>query len=226
MNFPLHPVRAHASRHHARRGGWARAGALAALCLALAGCSVLDKPVRPAVFDFGPGLTAVPPAGAASGLPVLILAEVDAASALDSTAVLYRLSYTNAQQLQPYAQARWSMPPAQLLRQRLRDGLGQRRTILGAGDGNLTGSQPSWLLRVELEEFSHLFAAPTQSVGLVRLRATLVQSAAGGERLMGQRTVVAQRAAATADAAGGVRALTEASDIAVQELEQWLGQWR
>jgi cholesterol transport system auxiliary component len=60
----------------------------------------------------------------------------------------------------------------------------------------------------------------------VRLRATLVQSVAGGERLVGQRMVVAQRTAASADAAGGVRALTEASDAAVQELDQWLGQWR
>ncbi len=209
----------------ARSAAWASTGALAAL-LALSGCSVLDKPVRPTVYDFGPGVLAPTAAGSSASLPVLILAEVDAASALDSTAVLYRLTYTNAQQLLPYAQARWSMPPAQLLRQRLRDGLGQRRTILGPGDGNLTGAQPSMSLRIELEEFSHLFAAPAQSVGLVRLRATLVQSEAGGERLVGQRMVVAQRTAASADAAGGVRALTEASDAAVQELDQWLGQWR
>ena len=117
-------------------------------------------------------------------------------------------------------------PDIGALGQRLRDGLGQRRTILGAGDGNLTGIQPSLLLRIELEEFSHLFAAPAQSVGLVRLRATLVQSTAGVERLLGQRMVVAQRAAATADAPGGVRALTEATDSAVQEIEQWLSQWR
>lgn len=215
-----------ASRDRARRGTWAGAGALAILCLVVTGCSILDKPVRPAVYDFGPGVTTAPATGAASSLPVLILADVDAASALDSTAVLYRLGYANAQQLLPYAQARWSMPPAQLLRQRLRDGLGQRRTILGAGDGNLTGIQPSLLLRIDLEEFSHLFAAPATSVGLVRLRATLVQSTAGVERLLGQRMVVAQRAAATADAPGGVRALTEATDSAVQEIEQWLSQWR
>ena len=204
----------------------ARAGALVALCLAIAGCSVLDKPVRPAVYDFGPGLMAPAVAVSASTLPVLILAEVDAASALDSTAILYRLAYTNAQQLLPYAQARWSMPPAQLVRQHLRDGLAQRRTVLGAGDGNLAGAPSALLLRIELEEFSHLFTAPTQSVGLLRLRATLAQSVAGGERVMGQRVFVAQRAAATADAPGGVRALNEAADAAVLELEQWLGQWR
>src|SRR3989344_2674397 len=39
------------------------------------------------------------------------------------------------QQLPPYSQARWSQPPAQLLQQRLREQLGQRRAILKADDG-------------------------------------------------------------------------------------------
>jgi len=199
---------------------------MAALCLAVAGCSVLDKPVRPAVYDFGPGPMAPVASVPGSSLPVLTLAEVETASALDSTLVLYRLTYTNAQQLLPYAQARWSMTPAQLLRQRLRDTLGQRRTVLSPGDGHLSGGQPGQVLRIELEEFSQLFSAPAQSTGLVRLRATLLQSSPAGDRLLGQRTVVAQRAASSADAPGGVRALTEASEAAVQELEQWLGQWR
>jgi cholesterol transport system auxiliary component len=205
---------------------WVRAGVLVGVCLVMAGCSLLDKPVRAAVYDFGPGQSAVMASVNAGGLPVLTLAEVDAASALDSTAVLYRLAYANAQQLLPYAQARWSMTPAQLLRQRLRESLGQRRSVLSPGDGNLAGVQPALLLRIELEEFSQLFTAPAQSVGLVRLRATLVQSSALGEHLLGQRVVVAQRAALTADAPGGVRALSEASDAAVLELEQWLSQAR
>jgi cholesterol transport system auxiliary component len=54
----------------------------------------------------------------------------------------------------------------------------------------------------------------------------LVQSAAAGERLIGQRLVVVQRPAASADAQGGVQALTEATDAAVDELEQWLNQLR
>ena len=206
--------------------GW-RAGALVVLCAAMAGCSVLDKPVRPAVYDFGPGLLAVAAApGVASTLPVVTLFDVESASALDSTAVLYRLGYTNAQQLLPYAQARWSMTPAQLLRQRLRDSLGQRRTVLSPADGHVTGNQPALALRIDLEEFSQLFSAPEQSVGLVRLRATVAQSTPAGERLIGQRLVVVQRPAPSADATGGVRALAEASDAAVQELEQWLNQLR
>jgi len=202
-----------------------RPAVLLALCLAAAGCAVLDRPVRPAVYDFGPGTMAPLVSGAVFALPVLTLAEVESASALDSTSVLYRLTYTNAQQLLPYAQARWSMTPAQLLRQRLRESLGQRRMVLNPGDGNLNGAQSALLLRIDLEEFSQLFVAPGQSVGLVRLRATLVQTTPGGDRLMGQRTVVTQRAARSADAPGGVHALAEASQAAIEELEQWLSQF-
>jgi cholesterol transport system auxiliary component len=118
------------------------------------------------------------------------------------------------------------MAPAQLLRQRLRDRIGQQRTVLGPDDAN-PGSDPArWVLRVELEEFSQLFSAPAQSTGLVRLRATLVQSSANGDRLVGQRMVVAQRPAPSPDAPGGVRALGDATDAAVDELAQWLSQQR
>ena len=191
--------------------------------LALGGCAFLEKPLRPVVYDFGPGVQAAATAAAAQ-LPLLTLLEVEASGALDNTAVLYRLVYANAQQLLPYAQARWSMPPAQLLRQRLRESLAQRRSVLNPGDGNLTGA--GMALRVELEEFSQLFEAADRSVGLLRLRATLVQNGVGGERLLGQRLVVVRRAAPTADAAGGVRALTDAAAAAAEEVESWLMQFR
>ena len=218
-------ARAASRPSRAGRSGPLQVLAVSALALVLGGCSVIDKPVRAAVYDFGPGPLAEAPAGRAD-LPALTLAAVDAGAALDSTAVLYRLSYANAQQLLPYAQARWSMVPAELLRQRLRERIGQQRTVLGPDDAH-PGSDPvRWVLRVELEEFSQLFSAPAQSMGLVRLRATLVQSTVRGDRLVGQRMVVAQRPASSADAPGGVRALGEATDAAVDELLQWLSQQR
>lgn len=195
------------------------------LAAGVAGCALVDKPTRPMVYDFGPGALGVPATSAADSLGVLALSEVDAGSALDNTAVLYRLVYTDAQQLLPYAQARWSMAPAQLVRQRLREVLGQHRTVLSPGDGNVTGSKAALVLRVELEEFSQLFDAPGRSSGLVRLRATLVQGLPGGDRLLGQRSFVVQRPAPTPDAPGGVRALTVATHAAVEEIEQWLSQF-
>lgn len=199
----------------------------------LGGCALTDKPVRAAVFDFGPGelsAAATPPSGGT--LAPLALAELEAAPALDSTAVVYRLQYDNVQQLRPYAQARWSMPPAQLVRQRLRAHLSLQRAVLNPGEGVLSVAAPkagsaetgARLLRVELEEFSQVFESTTHSVGLVRLRATLVRPTAAGEQLVAQREFTLQRPAPSADAAGGVRALTLATDAAVQALGQWLRQ--
>lgn len=215
----------------------------------LVGCSALpDKPVRPVLYDFGPGAVAAPAtAGGASSPPLRAVALEDITTvggALDNTALLYRLGYTNEQQLRPYAAARWSTPPAQLVRQRLREKLSERRPVFGARDG-LALNQPSVIaslglpgarvvppdslpdtlplrLRLELEEFSHLFTAPDASVGVIRLRATLIDMSRGGERLVGQRSIVQQYPATTADAPGGVRALTAATDAAIDELDQWL----
>jgi cholesterol transport system auxiliary component len=156
-------------------------------------------------------------------LPTLVLADTEASAALDSTAVLYRLAYSDAQQLRPYSLARWSMTPAQLLRQRLHDQLGQRRAVLNAAQG-VVADKPAMVLHLELDEFSQLFETAERSSGLVRLRATLGQGGQGSQRLVAQRSFIVQRPAATADAAGGVRALTEASDAVIAEIAQWLQQ--
>ena len=195
----------------------------------LAGCALPDKPLRATLYDFGPGALTAPPATRLAPLPALAIDDITTSGgALDNLAVLYRLTYLDAQQLRPYAQARWSMPPAQLVRQRLREQLGQRRAVFNAHEGAaLNRSQNPVLplqLRLELQEFSHLFTSPDASVGLIRLRATLVEITAGGEKLIGQRSLVVQRPAATLDAPGGVRALSAATDAAIEELDQWLQQ--
>ena len=200
----------------------------------VAGCSVIDKPTRATMYDFGPGAlstqTAAPssPGAPLSALPPLAIADISTAGgALDNQAVLYRLGYTDAQELRPYSQARWSMPPAQLVRQRMRELLSQRRVVLTAREGvalNRSQNANLQMLRLELEEFSQLFSTPDASMGLIRLHATLVDITPAGERLVAQRSVVVQRPATSADAAGGVRALTQATDAAIEALDQWLQQ--
>ncbi len=215
---------------------WARKPLLVVIGLAallLAGCSSLpDKPIRARMFDFGPGPLVTAPATPVTGeAPLAPLAVDDISTAggvLDNMAVLYRLAYADSQQLLPYSQARWTMPPAQLVRQRLRAQLGQRRIVLNAGESAaLNRSQNAVLplvLRLELQEFSHFFTSPESSVGLIRLHATLVEVTPAGDKLVGQRDLVVQRPAATLDAPGGVRALTQATDAAIAELDQWLQQ--
>jgi cholesterol transport system auxiliary component len=200
------------------------------LALLLAGCGALpDKPARSTLYDFGPGLAAAataanPPAAA---LPTLALAEVESNTRLDSTQILYRLGYADANELRPYGQSRWSLPPAQLLRQRLRDAFTERRTVLGPEESatiaRAEGRVPD-TLRISLDEFSHYFESAGSSVGLVRLRATLIRGTTGGDRVLGQRTFTVRRPAPSADAPGGVKALAAATDAAVADIVQWVDQ--
>ena len=199
--------------------------------LLLAGCSALpDKPSRTVLYDFGPGpLVAAAPAPGAAALPPITLADLDtAASRLEGTALNYRLGYADANELRPYAGSRWTQPPLQLFRQRLRDGLTPSRTVLGTLEAaNLSREGRSTdVLRISLDEFSHYFESPTASVGLVRVRATLVRGSPAGERVLGQRVFTVRQAAPTNDAAGGVKALTAASDEAVAQMVAWVNQAR
>ena len=174
--------------------------------------------MRPAVYDFGPGAL-ITPAATRPVLPPIVLQEVEAPPALDSAAVLYRLAYADVQQLRPYSQARWSMPPAQLVRQRLRESLSLKGAVVNPGE-----SAVPLALRVELQEFSQLFDTAQASSGLVRLRATLVEAKGGADRLVAQKVFVVQQPAVSADAPGGVRALKAATDAAVDEIGAWLQQ--
>ena len=200
------------------------------MVLTLSGCSALpDKPVRPTLYDFGPGSVALEPATRQAPLPALALDDITTSGgALDNTALLYRLAYAEVQALRPYANARWSTPPAQLVRQRLREQLSMRRPVFNARDGVAINRASVAVLplrlRLEFEEFSQLFTASDVSAGVIRLRATLVEVTPAGEKFIGQRSVVVQRPAPTADAPGGVRALTVATDAAIEELDQWLQQ--
>lgn len=187
---------------------------------ALSGCALPQRGPSPLLYDFGVRTpSAMPAAPAAAALPALAVT-VQATPAFDGNAMLYRLAYADGQQLRAYTQARWAMPPAELVQQRLREGLSGQFTVLRPGE------DAPRVLQLELEEFSQVFDATDKSSGQLRLRATVRQRLPSGERMMAQRTVVVKRPAPSADAAGGVRALSTATDAAVDELAQWLRQWR
>lgn len=192
------------------------------LTLALSGCALQNPAPRVAVYDFGPGpLNSTAPTPG-KPLPTLLLEILEAPAALDSTAVLYRLAYADSQQLRPYALARWTMTPSQLLRQHFRQQLGQQRALLNPGDSTGPNAAKPLLLQIELEEFSQLFESADKSTGLLRLRATLTRPGTKGGQWLAQRSLTVQHKASTADAAGGVQALAAATEAAAQELDQWL----
>ena len=186
--------------------------------LALAGCAVPlpDKPVRPQPYDLGPALPLA--ANAAPSGPALALDRVESSAAIDGTHIIYRLVHSDGgQQPRPYATARWTMSPPQLLTQRLREAFAATRPVVEAG-GGLAPLE----LRTELDEFAQIFDSPGSSHAVVQLRATVVAPGARAQRLLGQRTFTVRQPAPTADAAGGVAALRAASDEAVRQIVAWV----
>lgn len=202
-----------------------------ALAFALAACGALpEKPQRATLYDFGAGplpRSAAAATASSTRLPPMLLADIKAHSRLDGAQILYRLAYSDVNELRPYSLARWSMPPTALIEQRLREALSQRRVVLGAQEGTniarVEGKAPN-SLRLTLEEFSQYFESPSRSFGMVRVRATLMNTTGAGDRVLGQRTFSAQEPAPTADAPGGVKALAAASDAVVAQVVQWADQ--
>lgn len=201
-----------------------RSGLALALAV-LAGCSlpVPDKPVRAETYDLGLALPVPGNARTATGVP-LALDDVRAPWALDTRHVIYRLLYSgDAQQPRPYSQARWTMPPAQLVQQRLREALAAQHPVVGA-----SSALAAIEVQARLDEFSQLFSSPSESTGVVRLSVTAATapSAPGGSRLLGQRLFVASRPAPTPDANGGAQALRLATDDVVRQAVGWINTLR
>lgn len=127
----------------------------------------------------------------------------------------YRLAYRNSANPLPYARSEWVMTPAALLTQRLRSG------VSDASDGEIrqvgTRTAGPYALRSELAEFEQVFDEPGRSHAVIRLRATLE-----GDGISTQRTFVISKPAPSADAAGGVSALTACSDELATSIVEWL----
>ena len=206
-------IRAKCQKHlkNAAQSLLLRLSTVAVAGMVLASCATPQPPASKLVYDFGPVMSVLAATEPARKLTVA-LPEFEASGSLDSPALLYRLQYADAQQLRPYAQARWSVPPAQLVRTRLRDALSAKGPVVGHEGGT------AFVLRVELDEFSQVFESTDKSLGVIRLRASLMKN----DQLAAQTVVLARSPAPSPDAAGGVRALTAASDDAVGQLLVWL----
>ena len=206
--------------------------AVLAAAAALTACSALPQPpARQVLYDFGVPLQAAPkPAGAAvaNSKAPLVLAPVKAVGVPDgSAAIVYRLAYADGRELRPYTQARWTVPVVQLVQQSLRAELSRHRAVMLDADGAMQaleqGASPA-MLRIEVEEFSHVFTSATASVGLLRIRATLTEITEKGELWRAQQVFSVQTPAASADAAGGTAAMAASSDEAGRQLDAWLRQ--
>ena len=189
------------------------ASAFVALSFSLLGGCTIVRPESAVLYDLGPLHTQT--ASALPALPPISIAQINVPAWLDSTRMYYRLNYANDQQPRPYAEARWTMPPAQLLLQHLKARIAQSGgVVLSALDG--AASLP--MLHIEADDFTQSFTSPGQGNGQVGLRASVMK----GRSLIAQKTFVRQAPTPSADAAGGARALAAASDAAITDLIKWL----
>ncbi|WP_301236419.1 ABC-type transport auxiliary lipoprotein family protein [Pandoraea cepalis] len=238
MSEPIDAVKVSEAAVAPRGGERARALAAGWLCAAavvlVAGCAAPAPSASLTRFDLGPPTipaasanvaanagdttanTAAPVSdvAAAGGLrmsPLKVV--VNAPSWLDVDTIYYRLPASDGDQARGYANSRWLASPARLFGDRLRAALSVDRPVLAAGDPTAAPA-----LRVELEEFAQYFDSASTSHGVVQMRATLFD----GPKLLAQTTLRAQAPAASADAAGGTRALAAASDAVQTQLIQWL----
>lgn len=176
---------------------------IAILILLLTGCGGLPKVgQQAALYDFG-----ITPNEAPIAIPQLRLAGVDAAPGLDGNDMRYRLAYQNPARVFAYTESRWVASPDKLLARRFEQRL------------QPTGSAQC-ALHITLEIFDQVFDTPDSSRGIVRLHASLAD---GAGRHAASRTMLAsaEHSATTADARGGVIALTAAADDAFAQVMDW-----
>ena len=180
---------------------------LSALLMLACSTPQLQEPLQ---YDFGSLRSTTSPA-----LPPIMVSDVHAPIWLDSNRMIYRLAYANEQQMRAYAHSRWIMPPAQLFEQRLKARIAQAGgTVLSASDGATNLPQ----VRLEAENFSHVFDSPTQSAAQVAVRVSVLR----GRSLIAQKSFARHEPAGSADASGSAAAMAVASDAVITDVIAWL----
>lgn len=176
--------------------------------LLLAACFTVGKrggDTAMAVYDLGPAATGLPQVPRQQPMAL----EVRMPLWFDALGINYRLAYAEPARLREYARARWAGPPAQLIQQRLMRDLG----LLPAGQG-----RAACLLRIDIDEFSQVFSAPTVSRAVVQGR---VQWLDRSRARLAERPIEIGMPAGSNDSPGGVAALT----VAVAELTGQIRFW-
>ena len=181
------------------------------VAVSLAGCTGVLRNTRSVdIYDFGQPAQRIGDDPARQSLRLAL--EVKSVAALDSLHIDYRLAYDDPLKQREYAGSRWAGAPGVLLAQRLRQRLG-----MASSSGNAAAN---CLLRFELQEFSQVFDAPTQSRGVLQGTASLID--ARKQRIAGKDFLI-EKPAASQDARGGVDALVAAGSTLSSQLADWLG---
>ncbi len=183
----------------------------------LGGCAGAGKGSAPnTLFDFGSPLAAGAGAhGDPAPLAALVVTDATGTPPLDGERMFYRLGYADAMQARSYANSRWSSSPLQMVTQRFKARIAQSGVkVLSVTDAAV--GVP--ILRIDVDDFIHAFDSTTQSSGQLVLRASVFQ----GHTLVDQKSFSRSTPAASADAAGGARALAASTDAVAADILAWL----
>jgi cholesterol transport system auxiliary component len=185
--------------------------------LCLSACSLSPpRETTTTAYDFGPVQASQHTAASPRLSSRIVVDGVTAPAWMDNSGMYYRLAYQNAASPQRYAESRWVMSPAALLTARLKSQVAQ------ASEGMVVRANMSardeYSLTIELNEFDQIFERPDRSHVVVALRVTL----RGGDGSRIERAFAIEQPASAPDAAGGARALTQASDELIQSIIDWV----
>ena len=139
---------------------------------------------------------------------------------LDSTHMDYRLSYRSDGAIAAYSDSRWAATPAVMLERLLQNKLLSDKhwqAVLGPHDA---GAGADYILHVKLTDFEQRFSSPSQSTGMLRAVATVVN--AHTSAVVAQRKFKFGVKAPSPDAQGGVKSLSRASVKFTRAVEHWL----
>lgn len=186
-----------------------------AMALAVSACTMGRGSPEVAHYDLGTDPPAMPPRRVTGSIA---LDEVTAGGWLQTNAILYRLAYRDAAQLQAYALSRWTESPAALVTRRL------RRALSAPAEHGLAmvadGIPTDHVVKVSLEAFEQWVQSPSASRAVVDMRVLLIDGRS--RALQAQRAFRLEEACPSVDAEGAVRALRTACDQAIAALIEWL----
>lgn len=196
--------------------------ALSLFTLILTGCTLTPQPTPPvAIYDLGLTSTLIESAitnQSPTKIPSILVAEIISPIWLNTQAIHYRLAYHNPAQLYTYANSRWAAAPAALLTRQINNHI---KTSTGYSVISPTDNvQAEFTLHAILEDFSQVYDATDRSHANIHLNVTLTERRT--RSLFAQHNFAIQKKASTADAAGAVSALIEASNQLNHEITEWL----
>lgn len=202
------------SSHH-----FPRRVALLAVVATLAGCSTLGGGEHyPKRYTLDTGAAQAAGTSAPTSGYTLDLRPVSAPEWLNSKRMLYRLDYADDARLAAYTRSSWADTPARLVGQNLGDALSTSGLFAAVLDH--TAGRADLALKVDLSDFSQHFTSAHNSRGRISATATLVRADNG--QVIAQKRFESTAPASSANAVGGVSALTTADTRLDHDIRRWL----